>query len=268
MGNEQQGREAAERLRREQGIGDLPIIDLISFVEDAAGCDVAFVAASDGEHGLTMRDPVRGATFICVAATAHPMRQRSSLAHELAHVVFDDFQRAPCVGRPPTEIRADAFARHLLVPYDGLPSFVKGIKGSALDILSAVVQHYLVSPSLASIALRDVHAITEEEKRFLARVTTKQLAIRFGWDSQYHALQVQSRQKRAPQRLLSRAVKGYSYDVVSAQTIAALKEEPVESVESSLKEAGIEPAEDDQTYDNILELPFPLAGNIDPPEKA
>jgi Zn-dependent peptidase ImmA (M78 family) len=43
------------------------------------------------EHGLTMRDPRRNAVFIGVARTRNPMRQRSTLAHELGHVLFEDW---------------------------------------------------------------------------------------------------------------------------------------------------------------------------------
>lgn len=42
------------------------------------------------EHGMVMRDPRCGSTTIAVAKTPHPMRQRSTLAHELAHALFGE----------------------------------------------------------------------------------------------------------------------------------------------------------------------------------
>jgi len=55
------------------------------------------------------------------------MRQRSTLAHELGHVLFQDWADSDAGDwseRNPAEIRADAFARHLLVPVEGLRDFI------------------------------------------------------------------------------------------------------------------------------------------------
>jgi Zn-dependent peptidase ImmA (M78 family) len=55
------------------------------------------------------------------------MRQRGTLAHELGHVLFEDWtdgNTGSSSDRTPAEIRADAFARHLLVPVDGLREFL------------------------------------------------------------------------------------------------------------------------------------------------
>jgi Zn-dependent peptidase ImmA (M78 family) len=60
-------------------------------IEQATGIDVAVLDVGPDEHGLTMRDPGRDAVFIGVARTRNPMRQRSTLAHELGHVLFEDW---------------------------------------------------------------------------------------------------------------------------------------------------------------------------------
>ena len=93
--------------------------------------------------------------FIGVARTPHSMRQRSTLAHELAHVVFDD-QIEDLAVRGWKETRADAFARHLLIPLGGLEAVLDDGDHANEGVLSAVVQRYLVSPAMAAIALRDV----------------------------------------------------------------------------------------------------------------
>ena len=104
--------------------------------------------------GCTMRDPVREVTFIGVARTRKPMRQRSTLAHELAHVLFGDWNDGEDLSaRSIEEIRADAFARHLLVPGDGLREFLGPREAMSEADLSAVVQWFLVSPAIAAIAL-------------------------------------------------------------------------------------------------------------------
>lgn len=88
---EQQAERAAEEFRQAHHLGVQPLGDLVALIEQTTGHDVAVLDASADSHGLTMRDPMRDRTFIGVARTPHPMRQRSTLAHELAHVVFGDW---------------------------------------------------------------------------------------------------------------------------------------------------------------------------------
>jgi Zn-dependent peptidase ImmA (M78 family) len=71
-----------------------PLGDLVAVIEQATGIDVAVLDVGPDEHGLAMRDPARGTVFIGVARTRNPMRQRSTLAHELGHVLFGDWADA------------------------------------------------------------------------------------------------------------------------------------------------------------------------------
>src|SRR5215471_10494363 len=124
---ETEGRTAAARFRQKHHLGVQPLGDLVAVIEQATRIDVAVLDVGADEHGLTMRDPARGAVFIGVARTPNPMRQRSTLAHELGHVLFEDWADGSTGNwgdRTPAEIRADAFARHLLVPVEGLQEFL------------------------------------------------------------------------------------------------------------------------------------------------
>jgi hypothetical protein len=98
----------------------------------------------------------------------------------------------------------------------------------------------MVSPA---IALRDAGYIDETTRQFWREITTLGLAARYGWADQYQALSAQSQQRRAPQRLLARAIDGYLAHVVSVQTIATLRGMSAADVEAELRAAGIEPAE-------------------------
>jgi len=73
------------------------------------------------------------------------------------------------------------------------------------------------------------------------RVSTPALAARFGWSDQYRALQAESDRRRAPQRLLARAVQGYLDNVVSVQALATLRGLDAATVEAELQEAGLVP---------------------------
>ncbi|OLR91265.1 toxin-antitoxin system, toxin component [Actinokineospora bangkokensis] len=259
MTREEEGRAAATRFRHEHNLGVLPLGDLIALVELTTGVDVAVLDTDPDEHGLTMRDPASGAVFIGVARTTHPMRQRSTLAHELAHVLFEDWTEWSDRSRDRSleEVRADAFARHLLIPVEGVVTIVAGRTATDEAVLSEVVQRFLVSPQLAAIALHQAGQIDFATKQRWMAVTTPQLAIRFGWIDQYRSLQELSNKRRAPQRLLARAIRGYAEGILPAQAIATLLEVPVAQVETDLHDAGIVPVIPPATWTGAAELETP-----------
>ncbi|GID93310.1 ImmA/IrrE family metallo-endopeptidase [Amorphoplanes digitatis] len=258
MNAESEGRVAAERFRQEHRLGQQPLGDLVTLIEQSTGIDVAVLDVGPDEHGLTMRDPRRGAVFIGVARTRHPMRQRSSLAHELGHVVFADWaDNTACdwSARSPTESRADVFARHLLLPLEGLTDFLAETRAVNLATLSAVVQRFLVSPQIAAIALEQAGLIDAATKGEWMSVTAPQLAARFGWSDKYQALQVDADRRRAPRRLLARAIQGYADGVVSAQTIATLRGITPDVAATELRDAGVFPARHPVSWADPGELP-------------
>jgi Zn-dependent peptidase ImmA (M78 family) len=259
MNAEAEGRDAAIEFRLAHRLGVQPLGDLVAVIEQATGVDVAVLDAGPDEHGLTVRDPVRDVVFIGVARTNRPMRQRSTLAHELGHVLFGDRvdpHANNLADRTPTETRADAFARHLLVPAEGVRDLV-GQAPATTAVLSSIVQRFLVSPQIAAIALRHVGLIDAETKRQWMTISTSQLAARFGWTDQYHALQTDSNRRRAPQRLLARAIRGYEEGVLSAQAIATLRGISLTEAEADLHEADIRPLQRPTTWTDPADLGAP-----------
>lgn len=254
---EVQGRRRAEEFREEHRLGVQPIGDVVSLIKQVTDIDVAIVAVEADQHGLAVRDPDRGATFIGVASTPHPMRQRSTLAHELGHVVFEDWGRLSVAHdeRPLEEVRADAFARHLLVPQAGLRDFLGYAEAAAEPSLSEVVQWFSVSPQIAAIAMKEAGYIDEATKQRWFASSTSSLATRFGWSALYQAMQDDSQKLRAPQRLLARAIAGYQEGVISLQVIATLRGIDVSDVEQELDDAGIRPLEHDAPILPAAELP-------------
>ncbi|AYY13751.1 ImmA/IrrE family metallo-endopeptidase [Actinobacteria bacterium YIM 96077] len=258
MNAEAEGRTAAERFRREHRLGVQPLGDLVAVTEQTTGFDVAILDAGPDEHGLAMRDPERDTVFIGVARTTRPMRQRSTLAHELAHVLFEDWANAEGGdwSQPsPEEDRCRSFARHLLVPVEGVREFLGDRDEVTLASLSAVVQRFLVSPTIAAIALDQAGYIDAATSEHWRDLHTPQLAARFGWTDQYRALQAESDRRRAPQRLLARAINGYALGVLHAQHIATLRGVTLEEAEADLDEAGVAPIERDVVWANASDLP-------------
>jgi Zn-dependent peptidase ImmA (M78 family) len=255
---ETEGRDAADRFRQDHHLGVQPLGDLVAVIEQATGIDVAVLDVGPDEHGLTMRDPVRGTVFIGVARTRYPMRQRGTLAHELAHVLFEDWMDGDAgslTSRSPEEIRADAFARHLLLPVEGLRDLLGSQGPVTQSTLSVVVQRFLVSPAIAAIALEQAGYLDLTIKQEWMALSARQLAVRFGWVDQYHALRAESDQRRAPQRLLARAIKGYADGVLAAQAIATLRGITLETAEEELREAAVVPVEQPVAWIDPGELP-------------
>jgi Zn-dependent peptidase ImmA (M78 family) len=263
---ESEGSAAAAVFREDHRLGVQPLGDLIALIEQATGIDVAVLDAGPDEHGLTMRDPRRDAVFIGVARTRNPMRQRSTLAHELGHVVFGDWtpnDAGQWSHRSPAEVRADAFARHLLLPLDGLREVLGHGRSVDQAGLSTVVQRFVVSPALAAIALHQGAYIDADTKQEWMAITTPQLAVRFGWNDHYQALQDDANRRRAPQRLLARAVRGYVEGVLPVQAIANLRGITPAAAEAELRDAGIVPAEHPVAWteaDDLPEVQVDLAG--------
>ena len=260
---EAEGRDRAAKFRHEHHLGVQPLGDLVVVIEQTTGVDVAVLDVEPDEHGLVMRDPQRGAVFIGVARTPHPMRQRSTLAHELGHVLFNDWttvEMKDWAASGQEEDRCRAFARHLLAPIDGLHEFL-GDRPVALPTLSDVVQRFLVSPAIAAIALEQAGYIDHAISKEWAKLHTPQVALRFGWSDQYEAMVAESDRRRAPQRLLARAVNGYALGVLSPQTVARLRGVPLETVEMELRDAGVTPTERPIAWAEANDLPD--AGEVD-----
>lgn len=253
---------AATDFRARHRLGAAPLGDLVALIERASGIDVAVLNVNDShEHGLTVRDPQRDVMYLGVASTPHPMRQRSTLAHELAHLIFNDwasYDDESWDQRSSGEIRADAFAGYLLIPREGLREYLGGRTVDNLAVLSEIVQWFMVSPQMALVALAETNLIDSAVKDSWWHYSTPQLASRFGWTDQYESLQLQSQKTRAPQRLLRRAMAGFHEGVISAQTIATLRGIDVEQAERELCETGLEPIIYEQPNDDV---PF----NIDLP---
>lgn len=146
--NERIGAELAESFRVTHELGTGPLGDLFTLSEETVGVDVMSMDAGESEHGLTAWDPATGRAVIAVATTPHPMRQRSSIAHELGHVLQGiDAPTAFPGERSPQEIQADSFARHLLLPRAELRNIGRS---PSLAQFSEIVRTFGLSPQMAA----------------------------------------------------------------------------------------------------------------------
>lgn len=240
--------QAARKTRDDHGLGMGPLADLHELIGLVApGADVAILDMPDGMDGMVLTDPVRGKSIIGVATTSVPERQRSSLAHELGHIVFKDYEaglRHDPSQRTPEETRADAFARHLLAPVEGIQTFLKDLGAARRAVsarhVSSVVRHFQVSPTIAVIQMHSTGWITAEQKATW-RESAQSLALRYGWIGDYRAMAAESRTPRPPQRLIENATEAYIRNLVSVQGLASLSGVDPDRQLQELEEAGIRP---------------------------
>lgn len=246
LNNEKFAAQKAQELRDRLGLGTAPIADMTVLFE-SLGVDLAVIDTEDEDaHGMTAKDPSSMSVFTVVPTSKNPMRQRSSIAHELGHIILDEWHEGgenDYATRDGAEVRADIFARHLLIPEAGVRQFAgqKEAPEFRLVDFSRLVQTYQVSPYMAAIAAANAGVIGEDTKEDFKQYSTFSLAQQFGWADQYRAMQETSSQKRAPQRLLQRVIRAYQQGVISLQAVATLRQVPLEQVQAEFDEAGIFP---------------------------
>jgi Zn-dependent peptidase ImmA (M78 family) len=232
MSAESEGRARADAYRDQHHLGYQPLGDLVALIEQLEGIDVAIIPVDNPDaHGLSMSDTKTGVVRIAAACTLNPMRQRSTLAHELAHVLFQDHSDPDLDGwggPSPVESRADAFARHLLVPRAGLVAVLGEPRDAPVTevILSGMVQRFQASPQIVAIQLAQAGYITEEQKQQWMASSASRLAARYGWAEQYKTLQQESNAHRSPQRLLARATEGYLLNALSVALSGGARPDP------------------------------------------
>lgn len=130
----QQGMRVADEERRRLGLGIAPLADLTELLE-TQGVRTATVELPDDISGLTLSDSKVG-LFLVANRRHHVLRRRFSYAHEYAHVLLDR-ERRGTISRTAErqeliEVRANAFAAHILLPGDGVRQFMESLgKGSA-----------------------------------------------------------------------------------------------------------------------------------------
>lgn len=251
---ENEAKHAAESFRKQHGLGTGPILDLIRVVQECTECEITVLETPDGEDGLTMRDPKNDRSYIALSQTNVPLRQRTTLAHELAHYLFADHSPA-LTDNDYTEKRATSFARHLLIPYSDLTAFAQDKDFTDQKALSDVVQHYLVSPQMALIALHDLKLISEEQKNAHWDTPAKLLATRYGWSEELEALAHKANSPKSPTKLVTRAIQAYQAGVITLEMVANVRGITPEALLEEFKESEITPNTENNNAFVITDLP-------------
>lgn len=136
---------------------DAPVPDILEAVEERAAIPVTIAALPAGFAGVMRRE--RDRAFIFVNGTDAPVRQRFTLAHELAHyrlghaTVYDT--TADMLGSDPQEVQANAFAGEFLAPRPAIDAWMEraGDPKTDLEVVVRIARHFGVSADVARIRL-------------------------------------------------------------------------------------------------------------------
>ena len=245
-GPARQGRSLAGEVRRAHQLGSGPLPDVDDLIGQLTGVDVAHRDLG-GVSGFCAVDPDRGTAIVLIGTGPNETaeRQRFTAAHELAHLLFpgDPKHRTPAGPvRPPEELRADEFARHLLIPLDGVTSWMQanGVEEVTEAELAALANTFRVSPRVALIQLTTIGrapaAVGEG-----SLPTGRQLAYRHGWGAAYDLAQSVAGVERPPVRIVDRATQAYRLGRLGLAPLARLLGQPMPEARASLAEAGVVP---------------------------
>lgn len=243
-----QGAQLAERARAlVQAAGaDTTERYLVDIVEQVFGIDVGLVDLPAGFDGLAWRDDeVR---LILLGTSQTPARQRFTLAHELAHVLARDDQALhvdPDITRPEparkdSEMRANAFAAAFLMPESEVHSSAAGTE----DAFAVLADRLSVSPETLAWRMFNLGFLiegTRDSLRSMTALRAAQLAGTAGGFSQWLAAAARS---RVPGLLARDSFQSYVDGKATLRPYAQLIGVEVDSLRTSIEDAGGEPVED------------------------
>jgi Zn-dependent peptidase ImmA (M78 family) len=166
---EDRGEEVADAERNRLGLGDGPIADLRSILEEAVGLRIFYIDLPSKIGGLFAYTEELGG---CIAINQKhpPRRAKWSLAHEYGHFLTTRYQADVEMldarwGKPTAEKFADAFAANFLMPRSGvcrrLSEMAKVRQGQVTiaDVLS-LAELYQVSTESMFRRLEDLKRLT------------------------------------------------------------------------------------------------------------
>ncbi|MCA9557471.1 MAG: ImmA/IrrE family metallo-endopeptidase [Myxococcales bacterium] len=159
------GRRLAQDLRAQLGLGNEPIPSMRALCERLHITVIETVDLPEWVNAMCLADPHHGPAVVLnlLGRNDAPLPRRYTLAHELCHVLYDRHEREPLRKldrdsavydreKPDVEVRADAFAVHLLAPEAAVAHLWRELEGRGTPVgtrLRAMVERFGISISAA-----------------------------------------------------------------------------------------------------------------------
>ncbi|MFF2058970.1 ImmA/IrrE family metallo-endopeptidase [Rhodococcus qingshengii] len=236
------GETSALRIRDAIGVVDEPLHDLVGLVESCA-IPVYFRDLPNDVHGLNVRDERDGITSrVIVVSTRDPWtRQRFTLAHELCHGLYDDDGQVIVdqINVPETlpELRAEVFARHLLLPTRALKREFKIASRRNLKLpqfVAHIMTSYGISKKATINALASDGLASADQVAHLDQYPVPNLMKDAGLSETWFDMSEGESEGSASPWLVDRALNAYSHGFVGIQVVADVLEEDLETTRDLL----------------------------------
>jgi Zn-dependent peptidase ImmA (M78 family) len=234
-----QAEQTAERalMRIDAPIRTLGLSGLIRVIEEAYSLNLAVVELSDDVDGMsTVEDDLR---IIIVDRTDRTGRQRFTIAHELAHVIFDDargrvIEEQMFRGKSNKESRADVFAAAFLMPRREILDVLAGRR--AADAFYELVWEFRVSPVSMAWRLLNLQLISESERVALAAKSVSKVAAALDRMDEHLDRIADSRAERAAGRLTDAFIGAFLEGRIAAAPVSAVSGLPEDAIWRLLEE--------------------------------
>lgn len=217
--------------------------DLATWLEDRLGLDVCIAPLPPGLDGLALTSGCLRLALISSGISA--TRQRFTLAHEVCHLVAGDAQDLTVDEdvfgrRTHEERRANAFAAAFLMPKALLRAAVVGRQVDE-DFVVELLGRFRVSLDALAFRLHNLGLVDALGRDRVRAMSSARIALRPG-----RADDLQARdERRAPSRLLARAVEAFAVGELGIRPLAALLDTDADALLNELSPARFSPRSTD-----------------------
>jgi Zn-dependent peptidase ImmA (M78 family)/DNA-binding XRE family transcriptional regulator len=236
------GRRAAEAVREALGLGLAPLQRVEHLIEQLVN-GATVLGRPVGEGSMSgMCVVTEGLSLVFVNTSKPGTRQRFTLAHELAHLLFEDasdgtLEDTDEVMRNASsaiEARANTFAAELLAPTAAIRQVLERVRGDVTAALATTVFEYGVSRQAAAIALKRAGVSDTAAIELSAATPRYQLAQQYNYVDADEALRDLCDRTIVPTLLHRRAVQAWLDRRIGAGPIAALDGRDTDDVREDL----------------------------------
>lgn len=255
------GEQMGALARTALGLGDDPIEDLVEVVEAGFGVDVSLEPLPQDLHGVFVTDesPVDEdaprVSVMLVNSDDMYGRQRFTLAHELAHLLFGDAElfwadyrdRGDGYGAP-TERRANQFAASFLMPARGvrarvaervLPDDPIERQYALADLVVGISLDFGASVDAAKVRLSYLALLGTRDLKFVMTENAHKLIDLAGKLRERGALATHQHVVQPPPQLRDQALFAYAEGMVGIEPLAQLwRRDDVEALRRELADQG------------------------------
>ena len=242
-----QGRRLAGQVRQALRLGDGPLGPLPEVLEERLRLDVDFSPLPEAVDGLCVS--VGDRALVLVGSSKPSSRQRFTLAHELAHYLVDDLDplyvdERGVRARSVAEMRANAFAAHLLMPEPGVRAAIDGFTDDA-ERAVRVALTFGTSVSAAAYQLGNLGLLADGVRDRLTQAGSRPLLMRYALPSDWQQDESGRGRLRPPSRLYRRATLAFRRGLIGLEPIAELLQRPDrDQLRQELEDAGLAPDEE------------------------